>query len=274
MTEAEDEQFERLVSGHFHGENSVEEAAELSRQLSENPGRARDFARASMLHYQMRSVLRLEREEGPPQLRQPTISRWRSIAAVAAVAVLVAWGGVVHFGRWKTDDGLRRLNHQANSVSAGPEVHAAVPPSWLLTAGTEARWADADVELALRAGEMPTGPFKLDSGFAEFTTPKGAVAVVQGPAVLQFLLTDRLSLTLGTVVCRCPDEKSRITVVTPQSRITDLGTEFGVDVSERRRHARGRVAGQRSAGGWGPGGDGGSGSGKGHKPARSESPRP
>ena len=109
---------------------------------------------------------------------------------------------------------------------------AAVPPFALLTAATEARWADADIELSLRGGELPTGPFKLESGFAEFTTPKGAVAVVQGPAVLQFLGADRLSLIRGTVVCRCPDETSRITVVTPQSRITDLGTEFGVDVSD------------------------------------------
>ena len=225
MTESDASMFDRLLERHFDGGNSAAEAQDLARLIREDPGRARAFARASALHLQIRSVLQLGRQEGfaEPPLRRPA-RHLRLVGVAALVAVVASLTLMLKTGRlssWQPKPG--------NAVtSAAP---SAVPAA-VLTATSGATWADADEELVLRRGDLPAGRLVLVSGLAEFTTADGAVCLVQGPATFEFNASDRLRIDRGKVVCRCPTEASRITVVTPQSQVTDLGTEFGVSVSD------------------------------------------
>lgn len=103
-----------------------------------------------------------------------------------------------------------------------------------LAAANEAVWADPNVELALRAGELPPGVVRLESGTAEFLFADGATLVMRGPASVRFPARKRVTLESGKVFCRCPSPESRISVDTHATEIVDLGTEFAVEARPDR----------------------------------------
>lgn len=133
--------------------------------------------------------------------------QWRPLAAAAALLILAAAGVWLMFG------------------SSRETVRSFAT----LMATTNARWSDPNVELALSSGERVTSALRLESGLAEFQMLDGATVVLDGPANVRF--TDRKTVFVdeGRVFCKCPTPESRITVVTPQTRVVDLGTEFSVD---------------------------------------------
>ncbi|MEY4482570.1 MAG: hypothetical protein RL693_22 [Verrucomicrobiota bacterium] len=106
----------------------------------------------------------------------------------------------------------------------------ASPASFVtLTAATNAQWSDPNVELSLRSGEMVKGPLKLESGKAEFLLIDGAIAVMEGPAVVRFAERKLIVVESGKLFCSCPTPQSRLSVKTPETEIVDLGTEFAVE---------------------------------------------
>jgi hypothetical protein len=217
--------FERLLSRHFDGELLPEESAELAARLKADPTHAQQFARASLLHDQLRTVFLsdLARESmtadaasgNPAPTASPKarmIQAGKIVAALAALAV-----GILV------------------SVSLIPRSTATTaPPLAVLNAEIATQWSDPNVELLLRRGDLPSGPLRLESGVAEFAFAGGATAVIEGPAVIEPLTRDRLSVASGRVIGRCSTKQARLTIVTPGAEVTDLGTEFGVAVGDDR----------------------------------------
>jgi hypothetical protein len=99
-----------------------------------------------------------------------------------------------------------------------------------LMATTNARWSDPNVELALNSGDPVTGPLRLELGRAEFSAVDGATVVIDGPACIRFADRTIVVVDEGRVFCHCPTPESRLSVIAPQTKIVDLGTEFAVDV--------------------------------------------
>ncbi|MEO0474887.1 MAG: hypothetical protein AAF085_02795 [Planctomycetota bacterium] len=97
-----------------------------------------------------------------------------------------------------------------------------------LTAERDATW-DRQPGQDLYAGER----FTLTQGFAEITTQRGAVAIIEAPAVIELLDNDNaLYLHTGKLVGICEVESSKGFLVRNRHlEITDLGTRFGVDAS-------------------------------------------
>lgn len=161
------------------------------------------------------------RNVDPMRIGRPHSRVWPvagSIAAAAAVLALCLWLW------WPAAKSPIAKNEVATAPAAVPVV---------LTAATEARWTDPDVELSLRAGEMPSGLLRLESGVAEFRFAKGATAVLLGPVAVKFTGENQMFLQDGKVLCRCPTPESRITLTTPATQIVDLGTEFAVDAGDQ-----------------------------------------
>ena len=219
------EGFEQLLSRHFDGELLPEELAELAARLKADPACARQFARESLLHDQLRTmfVSDLARESmeadtpsgNPGQTASPKarmIQAGKIVVAVAAPAIGI----------------LVAVNLTLRSTAA------TAPPLAVLNAEIATQWSDPNVELLLRRGDLPGGPLRLESGVAEFAFAGGATAVIEGPAVIEPLTRDKLSVTSGRVIGRCSTEQARLTIVTPSAEVTDLGTEFGVAVGEDR----------------------------------------
>lgn len=112
-----------------------------------------------------------------------------------------------------------------------PEQGSAVAT---LTAVQDARWQAASVAAAPSIGDplYPGQELVLVQGFAEITTRRDTVAILEAPATIELLDYDNaLHLHAGKLVGLCHTEASKGFVVkTDHADITDLGTEFAVDV--------------------------------------------
>ncbi|WP_437222062.1 LamG-like jellyroll fold domain-containing protein [Planctomicrobium sp. SH661] len=73
----------------------------------------------------------------------------------------------------------------------------------------------------------------LNSGTVSLITAKKARVVIEAPAQLRFESSDRLNLVRGRLAADVPPSAKRFTVLTPSGNAIDLGTRFGVDVSQR-----------------------------------------
>ncbi len=91
-------------------------------------------------------------------------------------------------------------------------------------------------ELALDVGDEFHARQRLNlaAGLAELTFVSGAKVILHGPA--RFVATDPLggNLQLGKLTAKVPHAAVGFTVVTPSSKVVDLGTEFGVNVADDR----------------------------------------
>lgn len=85
--------------------------------------------------------------------------------------------------------------------------------------------------------EMPleVRTVRLDSGTARLTLPKVGYVIVEGPAEFNLLGPKRARLNKGRIKMRVTEASGRGFVVeTPDGEVTDLGTEFGLDVTSGR----------------------------------------
>jgi hypothetical protein len=119
-----------------------------------------------------------------------------------------------------------------------------------VTAMADCRWASDAVPLPVNDG-VPVGrEIKLESGLMEITYDSGAKVILQGPATYEVESADGGYLSVGKLTAKVDkgsgmrDKSSDIphpsaliphplfVVRTPTATITDLGTEFGVEVGK------------------------------------------
>ncbi|MFC1652224.1 FecR domain-containing protein [Planctomycetota bacterium] len=101
-----------------------------------------------------------------------------------------------------------------------------------LTSSIEAKWAVADTVIGLGQRLQTKMPFHLETGFAELVFDEGAKVVVEAPAVFELRNENCIRLQSGRVTTLVSEAAQGFLVDTPSSRVTDLGTEFGVQVSK------------------------------------------
>lgn len=90
------------------------------------------------------------------------------------------------------------------------------------------------------SGTLPTeagaalaaGRLRLAEGLAKLTFASGAEVTVEGPADIELVSPLRLVLHRGQLTAKVPPPAVGFVVDTPGSRVTDLGTEFGVTVRD------------------------------------------
>lgn len=86
---------------------------------------------------------------------------------------------------------------------------------------------------AVKVGQsINEGTLTLAQGYAEITLTNNVVLLLEGPARVEFHSADHLVLTQGSLVARVPPNAIGFSVDTPSSEIVDLGTEFGVRVTD------------------------------------------
>ncbi len=74
--------------------------------------------------------------------------------------------------------------------------------------------------------------YVLLGGLVELAFPRGASAIVEGPAVFRILSDECLALDVGHCSVHAPKGAEGFRVDTPVTRVVDRGTRFSVDVSE------------------------------------------
>ncbi|MCG8600781.1 MAG: FecR family protein, partial [Verrucomicrobiales bacterium] len=79
---------------------------------------------------------------------------------------------------------------------------------------------------------LPAGDHELLSGSVDLDFVDGAQVSLSGPARFKLISSRHIHLETGNLVARIPDEALGFIVTSPQSEVIDLGTEFGLSVSE------------------------------------------
>jgi len=72
----------------------------------------------------------------------------------------------------------------------------------------------------------------LQTGVMEIIFDSGAKVMLEAPAEFRLMSTRRMALQSGQLFAVVPHFAQGFTVVTPQSRVTDMGTEFGIQVGQ------------------------------------------
>jgi hypothetical protein len=103
----------------------------------------------------------------------------------------------------------------------------------MLNRTADAQW-NARVEIPRLGAPLEPGWLRLDSGLAQIVFYSGARVVIEGPAALQIISPSEALCRSGRLTAEVPPQARGFRVGTPQMNVTDLGTEFGLDVSERR----------------------------------------
>ena len=143
---------------------------------------------------------------------------WQKVTAAAAAIALLGGAGLF-LNSLRLRDDARSI--QSAAVAAN-EPHVAV-----ITSLTGDEHGALAVGKALSAGELSIKSGRMGLSFAG-----GAQLIVEGPAQLSLLSPSRARLTGGKAAAHVPEGARGFTIETPGVELVDLGTEFGVSVSE------------------------------------------
>lgn len=99
--------------------------------------------------------------------------------------------------------------------------------AWLVNA-QNCTWADGEQAGPMRAGSV----LDLERGLAELRFQSGARVVLQGPARLALLSNKAARLLHGKLTARVPTTAAGFEILAPQGKVIDLGTEFGLSVTQ------------------------------------------
>jgi hypothetical protein len=160
-----------------------------------------------------------------------TPKRVATLAAAAVVALLT----MVLVLAWPSDPAIEPVVDQSYDNSIPVPARAVA----MLTAELNAQWSTPSGTLSPSIGDaLHVGQrLSLTEGFAQITTNRGAVATLEAPATIELLDNNNaIRLHTGKLVGICETELSKgFLVRAPHMDITDLGTRFGVDATERGR---------------------------------------
>ena len=88
--------------------------------------------------------------------------------------------------------------------------------------------ADAVWEMPLQEARLRRGWMRLERGFAQITFKTGAQVILQGPCEFELCSSNSMFLQEGRVTAQVPGRATGFSVSTPESRVIDFGTEFGL----------------------------------------------
>ncbi|MEM9347996.1 MAG: FecR domain-containing protein, partial [Planctomycetota bacterium] len=155
-----------------------------------------------------------------------------ALAAAAAVLLACVLAVLLLTGPGQGPELAQTRQEPDENPYAVPAAQPAPAVATLTAQQRDTDWANEILSpgTRLRAGERLT----LIRGVAEITTNRGAVAVIEAPASIEFLDHDNaIRLHSGKLVGICETDLSKgFLVQTPHMAITDLSTEFCVDVSD------------------------------------------
>ena len=159
------------------------------------------------------------------------------ICSAAAAVLLLA---LILINPFASDDPTPIADQGFSEDTDTPKL--LTPAVATLTASHHAQWGNTPAERALaRGSELHPGTrLTLTAGFAEITTQRGAVAILEAPCTVQMIDSpNALRLHAGKMVGICETQSSKgFMVRTPYMDVTDLGTRFGVSASEQAATVR------------------------------------
>lgn len=135
-------------------------------------------------------------------------SRMAIYASIISIAALLMMGVFVYLNP-----------HDTNSIVG------------VLTRTVDAEWQDNNA--AAQAGQdLRKGKFNLRHGLAEIRFDSGASVILEGPARIELISSNSMNVLEGKIVATVVRDAIGFVVNTPQGKVLDLGTEFGIQVDQ------------------------------------------
>ncbi|MEM6259347.1 MAG: hypothetical protein AAGI37_13770 [Planctomycetota bacterium] len=161
---------------------------------------------------------------------KPAYLAYAAVVALLCVALFVDRGGedAGPIAEWPPPDTAPGVETPSPFVLPVATLTAEYDAAWALQPGGDQRPGTIRPGVPLAAGQQLT----LTQGFAEITTIRGAVAILEAPATVAFTDNNNaIRLLHGRLVGRCETESSKgFIVYAPSMEVVDLGTVFGVEV--------------------------------------------
>lgn len=110
-----------------------------------------------------------------------------------------------------------------------PEAPSAAAPMSVATLiqADNCRWAGSELPTVVDA-KLGTGKLALVEGIATLRFESGATVTMEAPTTLEILTAMHCRLIEGTLTAEVPEPAHGFTIDTPDIKVVDLGTKFGV----------------------------------------------
>lgn len=204
-----------LIQRYLEGTLTEAEAEELHALLKEQP----ELGDRLIAQFNMDAMLRASKPLTASLASHPVILPRRrfTFATVTGVAAMAAC--VTLLGTWAL------LSITEPSATA-EETTASVA---VLTRGVNLEWESPAI-----APGTPLSPgwLKLKSGIAQIEFYQGARVLIEGPAALQLISSGEANCIAGKLSAHVPPQAIGFKIHTPKGTLVDLGTDFGLDVSD------------------------------------------
>src|SRR5690606_30944849 len=93
------------------------------------------------------------------------------------------------------------------------------------------KWGNSELP-TLEGGQLRPGMLELLEGIATLKFNSGAEVVLEAPVSLEVLSAMECRIKKGTVVAEVPPSAKGFTIHTPETKVVDFGTRFGVSAGE------------------------------------------
>lgn len=119
-----------------------------------------------------------------------------------------------------------------STARAPVAVHGVLPGVGYLTGMTDCQWTEGTPPASFYDRVAIGQTLRLDAGLLEITYDTGFKAILQGPMTYRITSENGGALAVGKLTGKATTDRARGFVVDmPGASVTDLGTEFGVEVT-------------------------------------------
>lgn len=207
---------EVLIQRYLEGRLREDEADALLQKLQSNPA----LATSLLEHLELDAMLRQTVKTGAPTKRPNILMPQKryGVSALAGAAAVAALTALVAVWSWE--------NRSAKSPSEATTASVAV-----LSRGANLVWEDGGTSPAAGALLSP-GWLRIKSGLAQIEFYQGARVSIEGPAALKLISAGEAFVASGKLSAHVPPQAKGFRINTAKGSIVDLGTEFGVNVTD------------------------------------------
>ncbi|HET6407907.1 MAG TPA: LamG-like jellyroll fold domain-containing protein [Chthoniobacteraceae bacterium] len=227
-----EERLDYLLDRYFDEALTAEEKAELESLLLSWPQARTLFWKRARFNALLRRRGREnwgrklalgEHEEKVVPFRQWT--RWWPLAAAAAIiALLVALNFIPKSRTNRAIASSGQIETIAPGSSPSPDAQGVAT----ILRAVGVKWKDKE---RLAGNVLKPGWLKFESGWIEVEFHRGARVVIEGPAEFELITDMQARCLLGKVRAEVPPPATGFEVLSPNVRVVDRGTSFGLEVT-------------------------------------------
>lgn len=187
-----------------HALTEVEQST-LNEAIKNNAEVRELIARTALMDAELRSDALTAAPTVPAKVSRRS-TQWRFHALTASAAAILAAGAVWLFER------------EPASVAT-------------LTKASACKWGNSALP-TLEGSRLKPGMLELLDGIATLKFASGAEVALEAPVTLEVISAMECRVRKGTVVAEVPPQAKGFTIHTPETKVVDYGTRFGVSAGE------------------------------------------